>query len=214
MKAETAKISQDSSLYPQTLIQIPGAPKYLYVRGNIKLLNKNGIALVGSRQASARGLRLAAELTKAAVLHGFVTISGLARGIDSVVHLETLAANGKTIAVLAHGLDHIYPPENKGLAENILKEGGLLLSEHPDGTETRKDLFVARNRIVVGLSRALVVVEAQLRSGSLSSATHAAEQGTDVFSVLGSPGTDQLIEEGATPISGAAELLSYLDDVE
>lgn len=196
--------------FPPELKEIPGPPRELYAKGNLNVLKHKKIALVGSRDASTVARQKATELTKLAVADGWVTISGLARGIDTIIHEVTLSAGGQTIAVLAHGLDQIYPPENLDLAQKIVKAGGLLLSEHPSGTPIRKDLFLARNRIVVGLAKCLVVVEAQLRSGSLASATHAAEQGRDVLAVPGSSGCELLIEEGAIPIPNNSEFQAIL----
>jgi DNA processing protein len=203
--------STKSRYFPVELASIPGAPQALYLQGDKSVMLRRKIAIVGSRRASQRGRRMAADLTQIAVNHNWVTVSGLARGIDSVVHQKTVEVGGQTIAVLAHGLDRVYPPENRDLAQQILDQGGLLVSEHPGGTPPRKDLFLARNRIVVGLSWLLIIVEAGLRSGSLSSATHAAEQGREVLVVSGSPGCDLLIREGAASIENPAEFQAFLE---
>lgn len=193
--------------YPRPLHAADTAPPIICVRGNIEVLARPGVGIVGSRNASAAGLtftgRLAVELAEA----GFGIVSGLARGIDTAAHK---AATAHTIAILAGGHDRIYPAQNKGLLERIVGEGGAAISEMPFGWEPRARDFPRRNRIVSALSLGVVVIEAARRSGSLITARFAMEQGREVFAVPGSPldpraeGTNDLIRQGAN-LCGSAE---------
>jgi len=170
--------------YPAPLRAIHDAPPVLSVRGDIGLAQRDGVALVGSRNASAAGLAFAERLARTLARADYVVVSGLARGIDAVAHGAALETG--TIAVVAGGLDVIYPPENAALQKTI-GEQGLIIAEQLPGTEPQAQLFPRRNRIISGLAKALVVVEAALRSGSLITARFAAEQGREVFAVPGSP---------------------------
>lgn len=199
--------------YPELLRHTDGAPTFLCIKGNAELAGRSAIAIVGSRNGSAVGRKftrqLAAELGEA----GFAIASGLARGIDTAAHEASLATG--TIAVVAGGIDVIYPPENDKLHAAIC-DNGLMISEMIMGTLTKETLFPRRNRIISGLSRAVVVVEAALRSGSLITARLAAEQGRDVYAVPGSPldprseGTNKLIRQGATLLTSARDILEDL----
>lgn len=189
-----------SEEYPISLREIDGKPLLLYVIGDINLLKLPMMAVVGSREPSARAPKTTSTIVEVVLGQGLVVVSGLARGVDTLAHRHTIDSGGKTIAVLAHGLDHIYPPENKGLADEIIKTGGAIVSEMPWKVKIEKKYFLSRNRIIVGMSQGLVVVEAGLRSGSIASANHAAEMGREVFAVAGTPGCDALIEDGATAI--------------
>ncbi|CAH1667072.1 DNA-processing protein DprA [Chelatococcus asaccharovorans] len=199
--------------YPTLLREIDSAPPLIAVRGEGAALGRPMVAIVGSRNASAAGLkfteRLAAGLGKA----GFVVVSGLARGIDTRAHVASLASG--TVAVLAGGHDRIYPAENEGLLARILSFGAVL-SEMPMGYEPRGRDFPRRNRIVSGLCFGVVVVEAARRSGSLITARFAAEQGREVFAVPGSPldpraeGTNDLIRDGATLCADPDHVVSAL----
>ena len=199
--------------YPQLLRHIDAAPPVLWIKGNASLAEVPAIAIVGARNASALGAKftrmLAAELGAA----GQLIVSGLARGIDTAAHEAALATG--TAAALAGGTDVIYPPENHKL-HLAIAEKGLLLSEMKPGTVPRAELFPRRNRIISGMARATIVVEAALRSGSLITARLANEQGRDVFAVPGSPldpraeGTNRLIRDGATLITSAAQVLEAL----
>jgi DNA processing protein len=172
-------------------------PKVVYIKGNKQLLSSPGIAVVGSRNASSLGLLNSKLVVKIFVENGVPIVSGLAKGVDAVAHKETLLYKGHTIAVLAHGLDRIYPTENTGLANEIVKSNGMLLSEIPLSEQIQKEYFVQRNRIIVGLSQAVVVVEAGEKSGTVSSAHWAMEMGRELFCISGSPGCEMLIAEGA-----------------
>jgi DNA processing protein len=172
------------------------------------------IAIVGSRDASGWAKEFAHTLSFKLALSGVVIVSGLARGIDSAAHLGALEG-GRTVAVLGNGMDYYYPVSNKALYERIEREGALV-TEFPMGTKPYKRNFPQRNRIISGLSEAVVVVQAPLRSGALITASCALEQGRDVFCVPARPndrrseGTNLLIKEGATPITSAEELLQHL----
>lgn len=193
---EIIEIGLADERYPSLLKEILGAPRQLYIQGEISLLYEPMMAVVGSRRMSSSGEVKTRLIVEGLVGEGYVIVSGLAKGVDRVAHETALKEGGKTIAVLAHGLDMIYPPEHEDLAEQIVKRGGLLVSELPIGEIPNAKYFLERNRIIVGMSRALVVVEAQLRSGSLASANHAAEMGRTVFAVPGSVGADLLISDG------------------
>lgn len=201
--------------YPDALRSLVDPPLVLGVRGSVRALAGPAVAIVGARAATraARAFtrRLAFDLARA----GLVVVSGLARGIDGEAHRGALEAQGVTVGVLACGLDRIYPPEHRGLAREML-EGGALVSELPLGSLPRPLHFPLRNRIISGLSRAVVVVEARERSGSLITVRHALAQGREVFVVPGSVdgpfagGTNALLREGARPIRSARDLLEDL----
>jgi len=199
--------------YPTALAEIGDAPPILWMRGQAALLARPMVGIVGARNASSLGLRMARRLAESLAEAGFVTVSGLARGIDAEAHAASLGQG--TVAVLAGGVDHAYPPENAALMQKIA-ENGCLLSEQPPGLEPQARHFPLRNRIVSGLARALVVVEAASRSGSLITAKEAAEQGREVFAVPGHPfdaraaGCNQLIREGATLVRSAADVIEAL----
>lgn len=199
--------------YPALLRQADGAPPVLCIKGDAALLARSGIAIVGARNASALARKFTRQIVREIGAEGHVIVSGLARGIDTAAHEAALDSG--TIAVIAGGIDVIYPPENAPLHAAI-GERGLIVSEQVPGTEPKADFFPRRNRIISGLSRALVVVEAALRSGSLITARFAAEQGRDVFAVPGSPldprceGTNRLIRDGATLLMSARDVLEAL----
>lgn len=189
----------------------------LFYRGNLHLLERRRIAIVGSRRASAQGLQDAREFARATARAGLVVVSGLAVGIDAAAHEGALAEpDGLTIAVLAHGLDQVYPARHRLLAERIVSAGGLLLSEYPDTTPARPFQFVHRNRIIAALSDAVCVIEAGARSGSLITALTALEIGKEVCALPGSvhsplyTGSHQLIQQGAGLVTCPEELLMTL----
>ena len=212
------KLTLHAKNFPRLLKAIPGAPQELYVLGDNfgDLMTRPCLAVVGSRRASPYGRRVTDSLVSDLSRQGMVIVSGLAYGIDSIAHASTLAAGGKTIAVLPGGLDNIYPVSHQKLAEQILKSGGALVSEYPPGTSAHKHHFVARNRIISGLSSAVLITEAAEKSGSLHTANFALEQGRDVMAVPGSiynhlsAGTNRLIRTGATPITCAQDVLEVL----
>ncbi len=188
--------------YPPALAPFEDAPHLLYLRGTLTTADANAIAIVGSRHCTDYGRRVAARLAAGLVRAGVTIISGLARGIDGVAHDAALKAGGRTIAVLAGGLSRIYPPEHAELAQAVSANGGLL-SEASMEQDPQAGMFPARNRIISGLSRGVVIVEAAERSGALITASHAGEQGRTVFAVPGaidnpaSAGTNALIRDGA-----------------
>ena len=199
--------------YPPLLYHIPGAPALLCVKGNLALAELQAVAIVGARNASAGGRRFARQLSAELSGEGYLVVSGLARGIDTAAH--EAAPHGRTAAVIAGGIDNIYPPENAEL-QKLIGKNGLLVTEMLPGTVPRAEHFPRRNRIISGISRAIIVVEAALRSGSLITARLAGEQGRDVFAVPGSPldpraeGTNQLIKDGATLLTSSAEVIESL----
>ena len=199
--------------YPPALAEVSDAPPILWVRGQSRWLTTPMVALVGARNASSLGLRMARRLAETLGEAGFTVASGLARGIDAEAHAAALPTG--TVAVVAGGVDHAYPAENGPLMARIAAEG-CLLSEQPPGLEPQARHFPLRNRIIAGLARALVVVEAASRSGSLITAKDAAEQGREVFAVPGHPfdaraaGCNQLIREGATLVRSAADVIEAI----
>ncbi|QCI68585.1 DNA-processing protein DprA [Phreatobacter stygius] len=196
--------------YPELLREIAAPPPIIGIGGRAECLGRPMVGLVGSRNASVPGLKMAGLLARGLGLSGFTTVSGLARGIDTAVHQASLASG--TVAVLAGGHDRIYPPENQPLVARIL-ETGCVISEMPMGHEPRAKDFPRRNRLIAGLALGVVVVEAAERSGSLITARLALEENREVFAVPGSPldpraaGTNRLLKDGAV-------LVTELDDVE
>ncbi len=207
-------VTQRDSDYPALLAQIEDAPPVLSLRGQISLLHKPRlIALVGARNASLNGRNFAAQLARELGHHGIVTISGLARGIDTSVHQASLATG--TVGVVAGGIDNIYPPENAPLFEQMAEQG-CIVAEMPFGSEPRAQHFPRRNRIISGLALGVVVVEAAMQSGSLITARMALEQNREVFAVPGSPldpragGTNNLLKQGAILVQQAADIIDAL----
>ncbi|WP_128253474.1 DNA-processing protein DprA [Falsirhodobacter deserti] len=196
--------------YPPALAQIADAPPVLWAKGDTGLLARPMVALVGARNASSLGLRMARKLAFGLAEAGQVVVSGLARGIDAEAHEAALDRG--TVAVMAGGIDVIYPAENAALAARMAEQG-CLLTEQPPGTEPQARHFPLRNRIVSGLAHSVVVVEAAARSGSLITARDALDQGREVFAVPGHPfdaraaGCNQLIREGATLLTQVSDLL-------
>ena len=208
--------------YPQILKQIYDAPVSLYIRGNKEILNGKNIGIVGCRECTDYGKKAAKyfayNLSKEKSIN---IISGLAKGVDSYAHWGSVGANiecestkncGKTIAVLGNGLDMIYPKENIELANEIIRSGGAIISEYPCGTKPDKMNFPARNRIISGLSKGIIVIEAKEKSGTLITVDFALEQGRDVFVVPGninsinSVGTNDLIKQGAKMVTSYEDI--------
>ena len=204
--------------YPQSLLEIADPPNVLYVRGNAALLQTRGLAMVGSRNATPQGLQTAENFAKTLAGRGLCIISGLALGIDAAAHRGALAAGGDTIAVIGTGADRIYPARNKELALAIV-EHGAIVSEFPLGTPAIAANFPRRNRIISGLSRGVLVVEAAPESGSLITARLAGEQGREVFAIPGSihspvaRGCHKLIKQGAKLVETAQDVLEELGDI-
>lgn len=201
--------------YPENLRQVPLAPPVIYVRGSLVEEDRLAVALVGTRQASAYGREVARSLGQELAHNGITVISGLALGIDAIAHEAALEAGGRTIAVLGSGVDQVYPMQNRKVAQAMMAQGALV-SEYPMGTPPEASNFPPRNRIISGLSLAVVVVEAGQRSGALITAKFAADQGRDVFAVPGSilqpssAGCNALIQEGASPLLSVTDLLDQL----
>ena len=210
------EINQNDEEFPIELRMIQDSPKKLYCIGNINLLKNKKIAVVGSRKCTAYGKSIAERLSTKLSNSGVSVVSGLARGIDSCAHNGALKEVGSTIAVLATGIDRCYPASNQGLYNEISKNG-LIISENPPGYICRKYDFPRRNRIISGLSDAVVVVEAPLRSGALITAEYAMEQGKELFAIPGnitsffSIGCNQLIREGAKPVAVLDDILIDLN---
>lgn len=210
-------LSRLSVNYPELLHSTSAPPSAIYVRGNgaSDLFSTAAIAMVGTRSASVSQCEAAKHFASELANHGVTVISGLALGIDGAAHRGVLqsAFPSRTIAVLAHGLDMVYPPSHTRLAESIVAAGGIVLSEYPPGVEARKHHFLERNRIIAGLSRGVVVFQAGERSGSLVTARFAADYGRDVFVVLGgstdgdNAGGCKLADEGAQVVASARDVL-------
>jgi DNA processing protein len=201
--------------YPPLLAEISDPPECLWIRGDPSVLARTAVAVIGARHASPEGLVAAGEIASDLARAGIVVISGLARGIDSAAHRGALDGGGKTIAVLGTGIDRVYPPENDQLTEQIASNG-LLVSEFLPGSHPEDWHFPRRNRIISGLSRAVVVVEARDKSGSLITARLAADQGRDVMAVPGTivggrnRGANALLRDGAKLVESAVDILQEL----
>ena len=199
--------------YPRRLQMIDDAPPLIAIRGHVAALAMPQVAIVGSRNASAAGVKLTQRVVHGLVEAGFAIVSGLARGIDAAAHRASLQTG--TVAVLAGGQNRVYPPEHIELLDGILA-AGVALTEMPLGWEPRARDFPRRNRLISGLSLGVVIVEAAKRSGSLITARLALEQGREVFAMPGSPldpraeGTNSLIKQGATPVTEAADIIAVL----
>lgn len=208
-------LTWEDERYPRLLMKIDSAPPVLYLRGRLVEADDWALAVVGTRRASSYGREAARRLVAPLSRLGVTIVSGLALGIDGEAHQAALDAGGRTIAVLASGIDVIYPPEHRRLAERVQRQGALL-SEYPLGTPPERKNFPPRNRIISGLSRGVLVVEASGKSGALITARFAAEQGRDVFAVPGSIltkrhlGTNTLISQGATPVLAPEDIVEEL----
>lgn len=182
-KEQVMLISIYDENYPKKLKQIYDRPICLFVKGNIKILNEFSLGIIGCRENSEYGKQIASAIGKSLAKQNITTVSGLARGIDSISQNATVRENGKTIAVIGSGLDIIYPHENTNLAKEIIKNGGAIVSEYPLGTKPEKLHFPARNRIISGLSDGVIVVEAKKKSGTMTTVDFALEQGKTVFAI-------------------------------
>jgi len=201
--------------FPSLLKEIIDPPLALYVKGTLPADMKISLSIVGSRRATYYGQLVTERITQGLLPYGFWIVSGLARGIDSIAHHCALQGGGKTIAVMGSGLDVVYPPENKNLMERIA-ESGAVISEFPFGTEPHQMNFPIRNRIISGLSPAVLVVEAREKSGALITARFALDQGREVLAIPGniyspsSRGTNQLIKDGARLVEGVEDILAEI----
>lgn len=206
----------DDPAYPALLKEIPNAPPLLFIKGDPQVLERPQLAMVGSRRASAPGLDTARAFSRSLASAGFVITSGLALGIDGAAHRAALEVEGTTVAVLGSGLENIYPQRHAGLACKIAEHGGALVSEFPLDMPPTRETFPQRNRIISGLSLGVLVVEANIASGSLITARLAAEQGREVFAIPGSihhpgmKGCHQLIRDGAQLVETVQHILEGL----
>ena len=215
-KHEIHIIAQKDPGYPESLRNIQMPPALLFYRGNLDCLNGKCIAVVGSRKASPHGVEVTKKLCKELSLAGVTIVSGLAMGIDTAAHEGCLAGGSPTVGVLGCGLDVDYPVENDRLKREIIDNGGVLLSEYPPGFNANRHVFYARNRIISGLGRALLMMESQIKSGSMLTVHHALDQGREVYAYPGMPGTEwaegahQLLREGANYFTQAQDILEDL----
>jgi DNA processing protein len=202
--------------YPAALRDLPQPPPMLHVRGCLELLSRPGIAVIGTRAHSTYGRDATVSFVVGLVRAGYVIISGLARGIDGIAHRTALEVGGGTVAVLGTGIDVPYPPEHDELF-HVIAERGCLVSEFPPGTPPLKWHFPQRNRIIAGLARGVLVVEAPEKSGAMITAEYALEEGKEVVAVPGpihnptSAGTNRLIQEGAALVTSAADILRIME---
>ena len=212
------KINSISSItdpLPSRLEDIPERPRTLYSKGQLPEYQL-GVAIVGTRKPTAYGRQVTAELSERLVERGAIIISGLAHGVDGIAHEAALDARGQTVAVLACGLDQVYPAIHRGLADKIIASGGALISEYPPGTPPLPHRFLERNRLVSGLADIVIVTEASLRSGTMNTVSHALAQGKDVYAVPGpitsamSAGCNALIAQGANPIVSIEQFLDQI----
>jgi len=214
---KTLSINQKE--FPVLLKEIPKPPSLIYLKGELPPANLACLAIVGTRKATSDGKTFAKRLAFELAQNGFVIVSGLAFGIDTAAHQGALAANGQTIAVVANGLDSIYPRSNEQLAKQILANNGAIISEYPPGTPAYPNQFLERNRIISGLSIATIIVEAPIRSGALVTARYALEQGREVFVAPGSclhqnyRGSHLLIRNGARLISSAEDVIEDIKEI-
>lgn len=209
-------IYQAQKEYPQKLNKIYAPPAKLYLLGNETILNKPAIAIIGCRDASDYGKRVAFQFAYELAKKGIVVVSGLARGIDIYSHLGAVKANAPTISVLGSGFEHIYPAEHKGYCKQILQTGGAIITEYEPKVRPNKMNFPARNRLISGLSNGVLVIEAKQKSGTLITVDYALEQGKDVFVVPGnitsnqSYGTNDLLKQGAKLVTNVEDILEEM----
>lgn len=214
-KHDVVFLTQRHSDFPEALLSIPDPPPYLYVKGAICKKDENAIAVVGTRIPTQYGVSAAEVISRKLAGSGITIVSGMARGVDTAAHRGALAADGRTIAVLGSGIDVIYPPDNKKLYEQIISNGAVV-SEFPIGTAPLAENFPQRNRIISGLVKGVLVVEASEKSGSLITAGLALDYGRDVFALPGnitsfkSKGTNKLIKQGAKLVEDARDILEEL----
>ena len=202
--------------YPKRLKEIDQPPPVIYVRGGLKSDDEWAVSIVGTRRVTVYGKQITRDTSMYLAGNGITIVSGLARGVDAIAHQAALDANGRTIAVLGSGVDVIYPPEHRKLADAIIQNGAII-SDYAPGTKPEGSNFPPRNRIISGLSRATIVVEAGEKSGALITAKFSVEQGRDVFAIPGSilspmsRGTNTLIQDGAIPLTNPKDVLDALN---
>lgn len=214
MKEEKIElITLQDEAYPENLKHLYDKPISLYVKGDKSILNEFSLAMIGCRENSTYGRKVATAIGKGLAKRNIITISGLARGIDSISHRASLEGNGKTIAVIGSGIDCIYPHENTELAQEIVQKGGVIVSEYPPETKAERMNFPARNRIISSLSSGIIVIEAKKKSGTMSTVDFALEQGKMVFAIPGNitnpnaEGTNELIKQGAKCVTCMQDIM-------
>lgn len=213
-------LTWENSEFPKQLKKIPKPPKQIYVLGNTKLLNTPCLAMIGSRNGTNYGEKMAKQFAQELCHYGITIVSGLALGIDSYSHEGALTGEGKTIAVLPSGINHIYPAKHKALASRIIQQDGLLLSEYPPDEEAKQNYFLARNRIVCGLSIGTLVIEGAKRSGTSVTAKLTKEQGKPVFCIPSSLESgkgytpNHLIQQGAHLVMKTKDIIQVFPEYE
>lgn len=216
-KLKISVVTLKDKNYPENLRDLSDAPMVLYLKGNAKSLESDAIAVVGSRKMTSYGREITEKFAGELASFGITIVSGLARGIDTVAHKSALGTGGKTVAVLGCGLDSVYPPENFKLADEIVKKDGALISEYPLGYPALPINFASRNRIISGLSKAILVIEGAEKSGTLLTASAAADQGRAVFAIPGqitsplSAAPLYLIKNGAKMATNVSDILEEID---
>lgn len=204
--------------YPEKLKNISNPPNKIYYKGNVELLKEDGIAIIGTRHITEYGVKMSRKFTKEIALRDIVVISGMAIGVDTVAHTETLKMGGKTIAVLGSGFDNIYPKENADLYKKIIDNEGLVITEFEDNVKPESSNFPRRNRIVAALSRTILVIEAGYRSGTSITAELAWKQGKSVYAIPGrldnayGVGVNKLIKNGAKLVTNINDILEDFTD--
>lgn len=218
IESDSVKVmTWESDDYPELLREIPAAPPLIFVRGEFEPIDRWAVAVVGTRRLSAYGRQVARDLVAGLVQNGITIVSGLARGIDGVAHRTALEEGGRTIAVMACGIDKVYPPEHRDLAREIVNGRGVIVSDYPFGAEPESNHFPARNRLISGLSLGVLVIEAGEKSGALITSRFALEQNREVFAVPGnvnspaSVGTNRLIQQGAKLVVRVDDILEELN---
>lgn len=210
------RLSPEENKFTQIIRTIAHPPSKLYCIGKLPVERRPAIAIVGTRKPSKYGIEVTQRLAYDLAKRGVIIISGMALGVDGIAHRAALEAGGTTIAVLGNGLDQFYPASHRQLGEDIIKKGGAILSEYEPDVPAYPANFLARNRIVSGLSDAILITEAAARSGTLNTAGHALEQGKDIFVVPGnitsplSAGCNALLRQGATPATCAEDILEVI----
>ena len=213
---QTRQITINDDEYPSLLKEISSVPQRLWLMGAKLNNSEKRLTVVGTRNPTQYGRRVVNKLIKEVAEAGVTIVSGLAIGIDGMAHQAALDAKGKTIAIMPGGLDKVYPASHRGLAERILKSGGTLISEYPEGSESFKQNFVARNRIQSGISEAVLIIESTEKSGTLITAQFALDQDRSVMAIPGnidsstSAGPNNLIKDGAIPVTCAQDILDVL----
>ena len=215
-KLNVSAMTRVGKEYPESLQHIPDPPPVLFIKGSLTLESEKQLAIVGTRRATYDGKKSASVFAGILTESGVSIVSGLARGIDTLAHTACLEAGGHTIAVLGNGLASVYPPENESLAQQIVDHGGSVISELPLDETPSRWTFPARNRLIAGLSRGVLIVEGDRKSGSLITANAALEQGREVFAIPGSiynsqaEGTNYLIQNGAFPALSPMDIIEYM----